>query len=185
MAIKTFTTGEVLTAADTNTYLANSGLVFVAKTTFTTSSLPFINGCFSSEYQNYKITMNLSTSASTTVRWRLRYGTSTVESGAVYDRFGFNVSAGVISNDSFTGGNSCPLVGTGLGASNVAPVVLDIFAPNETVNTVSLPRSWNTSSGANQFLSLRMNTTTAYTGFEIFPDTGTITGSIKVYGYRD
>jgi hypothetical protein len=29
MAIKTFTTGEVLTAADTNTYLANSGLVYV------------------------------------------------------------------------------------------------------------------------------------------------------------
>jgi hypothetical protein len=28
MAIKTFTTGEVLTASDTNTYLANSGLVF-------------------------------------------------------------------------------------------------------------------------------------------------------------
>jgi hypothetical protein len=27
MAIKTFTTGEVLTAADTNTYLANSGLI--------------------------------------------------------------------------------------------------------------------------------------------------------------
>jgi hypothetical protein len=29
MAIKTFTTGEVLTASDTNTYLANAGLVFV------------------------------------------------------------------------------------------------------------------------------------------------------------
>ena len=34
MAIKTFTTGEVLTAADTNTYLANSGLVYVAGATF-------------------------------------------------------------------------------------------------------------------------------------------------------
>ena len=33
MAIKTFTTGEVLTAADTNTYLANSGLVYVASGT--------------------------------------------------------------------------------------------------------------------------------------------------------
>jgi hypothetical protein len=33
MAIKTFTTGEVLTASDTNTYLANSGLVYVKSQT--------------------------------------------------------------------------------------------------------------------------------------------------------
>jgi hypothetical protein len=32
MAIKTFTTGEVLTASDTNTYLANSGLVVMGAT---------------------------------------------------------------------------------------------------------------------------------------------------------
>jgi hypothetical protein len=35
MAIKTFTVGEVLTASDTNTYLANSGLVYVSGATFT------------------------------------------------------------------------------------------------------------------------------------------------------
>ncbi len=29
MAVKTFTTGEVLTAADTNTYLNNGGLVYI------------------------------------------------------------------------------------------------------------------------------------------------------------
>ena len=32
MAIKTFTTGEVLTASDTNTYLANAGLVYITST---------------------------------------------------------------------------------------------------------------------------------------------------------
>jgi len=56
MAIKTFTTGEVLTASDTNTYLANSGLVFVSSTTIGTAvSSVTVSNCFSSTYTNYKI----------------------------------------------------------------------------------------------------------------------------------
>jgi hypothetical protein len=56
MAIKTFTTGEVLTAADTNTYLANSGLVYVASTTVGTGvSSVTVSSAFNSTYDNYKI----------------------------------------------------------------------------------------------------------------------------------
>jgi len=57
MAIKTFTTGEVLTAADTNTYLANSGLVYVSTTTFTATStrvaLPL--NTFTTTFDSYRI----------------------------------------------------------------------------------------------------------------------------------
>ena len=38
MAIKTFTTGEVLTASDTNTYLNNGGLVFINQVSYTAST---------------------------------------------------------------------------------------------------------------------------------------------------
>jgi len=38
MAIKTFTTGEVLTAADTNTYLTNSGFQYVSSGSFTNAA---------------------------------------------------------------------------------------------------------------------------------------------------
>ena len=34
MAVKTFSTGEVLTASDTNTYLNNGGLVYITSTIF-------------------------------------------------------------------------------------------------------------------------------------------------------
>jgi len=54
MAIKTFTTGEVLTAADTNTYLANSGLVYVAGGALSSTATNFA-GCFTSTYENYRI----------------------------------------------------------------------------------------------------------------------------------
>ena len=38
MAIKTFTSGAVLTAADTNTYLTNSGLVYIAQGELTSAT---------------------------------------------------------------------------------------------------------------------------------------------------
>jgi hypothetical protein len=54
MAIKTFTTGEVLTASDTNTYLANAGLVYVSSGSFTGATSFEITG-FSSTYQYYRV----------------------------------------------------------------------------------------------------------------------------------
>jgi LAS superfamily LD-carboxypeptidase LdcB len=56
MAIKTFTSGSVLTAADTNTYLANSGLVYIAEGSTSTSVLGLnFNNVFTTTYDNYRI----------------------------------------------------------------------------------------------------------------------------------
>jgi hypothetical protein len=58
MAVKTFTTGEVLTAADTNTYLANSGLVYVGGNTFTNTTAVDITG-FTGTYSMYQVTFKV------------------------------------------------------------------------------------------------------------------------------
>ena len=57
MAIQTFTAGQILTAADTNTYLANSGLVYVTSVAITGTPVTFVDvtSCFSSTYDNYRI----------------------------------------------------------------------------------------------------------------------------------
>jgi hypothetical protein len=70
MAIKTFTTGEVLTASDTNTYLANSGLVYIKSQTIREQLQVFrMTVAFSSDtYDNYKIL--ICNGGSTTVRTR-------------------------------------------------------------------------------------------------------------------
>lgn len=54
MAIKTFSSGEVLTASDTNTYLANAGLVYVAGASFTAQTTVDITG-ISSTYKMYRL----------------------------------------------------------------------------------------------------------------------------------
>jgi len=66
MAIKTFTTGEVLTASDTNTYLANAGWVYVNSGTFTGQTAVQVNSVFTSTYSNYKLVFeNMGTAAGT------------------------------------------------------------------------------------------------------------------------
>jgi hypothetical protein len=62
MAIKTFTTGEVLTAADTNTYLANSGLQYVAGASFSGSSSFDVTG-FTTSYLFYELRISVASSA--------------------------------------------------------------------------------------------------------------------------
>ena len=66
MAVQTFTSGQVLTAADTNTYLANSGLVYVTSGTIGVAvSSVTVSSVFSSTYDSYKIVISgMSTSAS-------------------------------------------------------------------------------------------------------------------------
>ena len=84
MAIKTFTTGEVLTASDTNTYLANSGTQYVSSGTFAGVGSFDVTG-FSSTYDAYELVVMASGNNSTvtaqiysgaTVRNTLYYGGS-------------------------------------------------------------------------------------------------------------
>jgi len=58
MAIKTFTTGEVLTAADTNEYLANSGLVYVSGGSFS-NVLTFDVTGFTSTFDTYQLQISV------------------------------------------------------------------------------------------------------------------------------
>jgi hypothetical protein len=82
MAIKTFTTGEVLTASDTNTYLANSGMTYIGAYTASAATL-FINSCFTSTYNNYFITFQ-TTSVSTTGSFQFKLRASGTANSANY-----------------------------------------------------------------------------------------------------
>jgi hypothetical protein len=181
MPVPDFSPGEVLTAAA----MDSIGLWKVAETTFTASALPFINGCFSSNYENYLVLMNISTSATTNVRFRFRFGTSTTETGSVYDRFGFTQNGATITSGNSAGEGAGYFLSTTSGATEMAPVFFEVFSPNKAVKTVVQPRAWNTASGASHFLVTRMDNTTQYTGIQIAPDSGTLTGAMRVYGYRD
>jgi hypothetical protein len=175
-----FTAGQILTAAQMN----QLGSFKIAETTFTTTANPFINGCFTSDYQNYLVQVVVVGSAAGDLFFRMRLGASTPESNLVYDRFGFswgtsatnlvsaNLSAGLISDVGDT-------------ANSRAVGSLSIYSPNETTHTTVNSQSWGNSTGTVFFPTHRIETTTAYTGIELTTlSATTLTGSMRVYGFR-
>ena len=162
-----------------------TGLELVSATTFSASATPSINGCFSSTYANYRILAWISTSASTNIRIRWRYGTSTTETVAQYDRFGATFLGATVTSQTSTSETSWYVVTTTAGLVDVAPITIDFYSPNVSIASVGQCNAWNTASGATHLTNCRMNNTTQYTGLEFFADSGTLTGTIRVYGYRN
>jgi len=183
MAIKTFTTGEVLTAADTNTYLANSGLVYVTSQTIGSAvSSVTVNNCFSSTFNGYLVTVHGGTSsvADDNVGMQLTVGGTASTTGyngtALYTVFG-----SVLNTDSKSNISNVPYAG-GLDSRIIMQV--QIFNPAVAKSTSFFgPFIRSILSG---FVSYLHKVDTAYDGFKITPGSGTLTGgTITVYGYRN
>ena len=179
MAIKTFTTGEVLTASDTNTYLANSGLVYVTSATVGSgvTSIP-ISNAFSSTYKDYRIVISnvLGTVSNAPLQLQLNNSTgSTYKSTSTYMVYGstaFNAYAPATATVARIGWTD---------TSNDINVIIDMCSPQ-----IAFITTWN-SYGANQTITYQSAgidaSTNQSTGFTITGDTFT-GGTITVYGYR-
>ena len=187
MAVKTFTTGEVLTAADTNTYLANSGLVYVTSATIgTTVASVSLNDCFSSTYDNYKIVVEIGdTSGAMSLYWRWRVG-GTDNTTTDYQWFysGHTNAGGTISSAS--AGQTYAFCGLYTSASGVSPIItLDVMRPFVAKETRVYNFGYYRATASVYYGGNSHNGGTSFDGFTIYPSAGTMTGgTITVYGYR-
>ena len=181
MAVKTFTTGEVLTASDTNTYLANSGLVYVKTQTITgTPSTVTVSSAFSSSYDNYRIIVNATGSSQMSVGVQMGASATGYYGFLIYGDIGSNAVTGFsMSNNSlfrFVGG------GTGAGTSVVGS--FDLLNPYAAAYTrVPTGPYWDTNSMGQ--INAEHRVATSYTDFVLVAGSGNFTGgTITVYGYR-
>jgi hypothetical protein len=185
MAIKTFTTGEVLTASDTNTYLANSGLVYIKQQTVgTTVASVTVSSAFSTDYDNYRILIDVTTLSNpgTSIGMSLNNASgSTYLHGGIYMLFGsttvngYGPAATTSWTDLMAGGSpSCASV--------------EIHNPFATRPTTAMAQSirGNTSPSYGHYVMNALETSSnSHTAFTITTITGTMTGgTIYVYGYR-
>jgi hypothetical protein len=183
MAVKTFGT-EVLTSADTNTYLANSGLVYVKSQTVGTGvSTVTVTGAFSADYDNYRITWTGGTMSA--------LGLVTVYMGASTGSgyYGARTSATVGGTFSGAGDNNTGLWNyVNAGNSSFTQTAFDLYNPftAKPTHIDSMYQEPNAGSSVfGRFVGL-LDNTTSYTSFTIDPQ-GAITmtgGTITVYGYR-
>lgn len=178
MSYPSFSAGDVLTATDMNAV----GLWLVKTSTVTAQSSLNITNCFSSDYDNYRIVFNLHTSADANVYFRMR--TTGDDATANYARYGFYWST--VVNNYNTSGETEGRIGY-LGSSSTVRNAgyLDIYAPNLAINTLT---SQQTNAGTNEFYQIwsRVSTTTQYTGISFLTlSATTMTGTFRVYGFRN
>ena len=180
MAVKTFTTGEVLTAADTNTYLNNGGLVYIAEQTVGTAvSIVTLSNVFSATYDNYRVVYS-GGSASSETGLAMRIGGITTNYSHML--FWATFAAGTVNTDraNNTGAQVNYLGSCGANGNFLS---VDILAPFLAKYTGFMSGSYI----ANDFGVCvgRHNLATSYSSVSILPVAGTLTGGIvRVYGYR-
>lgn len=187
MAVKTFTS-ERLTSSDVNTYLTNSGLVYVGGGTLSAVTNSFSN-VFSSTYENYRIVLsNLNNGSGSTRQIYLRMRTSSDDTSANYFYtqhyiFGANITNTV----SFTGQTEATLFNMASG-TNGSSCTFDITGPNTSTITTYHGQAWTYQSDVAAYVYRAiggcMNTTTQYTGFSITGVTDNLSGTVRIYGYR-
>ena len=181
MAIKTFTAGEVLTASDTNTFLANSGLVFVKSQSVTGGAgvaSVTVSNAFSSTYDSYKIIYSGGSMAATSlIGLQLGSTTTNYNSSLIYCVYGGG-GTGVVST---TTGSSFTFAG--IGYTDGATVSIEVDNP-----FLSQPTYVNkvfSSKGESGSFGGVLNNTTSYTAFNLVGAVANMVGGvITVYGYR-
>ena len=184
MAIKTFTTGEVLTAADTNTYLANSGLVYLATTALSSSTQT--NNIFTSAYQNYRIVINVDThtGGASNLLAQLSTGGTTYTTAANYFYVGQEQSYATATVATYANPGSVAYWNFArLNGNTPAISIIDVFNPQSTLQTFFKNQFVDT--GYSGTVGGLLNVTNSFDGIRIYHGAGnTVTGSIRFYGYR-
>lgn len=178
------TNGQVLTADSTAaTGLvwatpSSGGLVLLNTTSFSAVASQSINDVFSTTYNNYKIVIYTSADSDRDMQLRLRVSGSDNSTASSYNwhrQASFSGTA-LLADRTDTYWN--------IGASATAakfPQIIELGNP-----FIAEPTGITAVGGRHtlsQFMTGYHNQSTSYTGFTLFPNTGTITGSVSVYGY--
>lgn len=168
----------------TPTSTANSGGSVTAtggQITFTNITSLSLNGIFSSTYDNYQLVIRALGSADDFVTWRLRLS-GTDATGANYDWNYLPVDTAVNTPSRSTGQTSMRYgrIGTSTGTTQLFISGPALAAPTHSNNTVIYGL------GISQiFMTGYHSLSTAYDGFTLIPVSGNLTGTIRVYGFKN
>ena len=180
MAIKTFAVGEVLTASDTNTYLANSGLVYITSTTLSGTTVT-VNNVFSSTYDSYRIVLT-NAYASNQGYVTIKFGSLATEyyGSSYYDQYTGSVTGVARTSNGTT--LRIAEIGSDAGRTQIS---FDITSPYLSTRT-SLSGSYYGAGFAGWFGGENYTASSSVTGFTLgLNSTYTFSGgTVTVMGYR-
>jgi hypothetical protein len=154
----------------------------VGKVTFTSAATLLLNGVFTSSYANYRIVLEGIGSAGGALACRMS-SAGTANTTTNYNWQNLQANGGVLTASRTTGTTSFQI---SVFWSNVSGEALaaDFFNP-QTASAVSYNSSAVSSASGSviSFNSGHFTTGTSFDGIQLIPSSGTITGTISVYGY--
>ena len=169
----------------TPTSVAGSGVTLSGgQVSFSAATIVSVNGCFSSNYENYKIVFKILPSTNNELDMRLRVG-------------GIDAITNYITQYVYAAGTT--IATAPLGVSTYMQIAyLGSFNNNLTDLSISGPALASSTSAialtsyANSASTVRHenwygvhSTATAYDGATFFTNTGTMTGTLRIYGLRN
>ena len=174
------------TAATTAYADAAGGLQLITSQTFSAVSAVNVNNCFTATYSNYLIRIASTISTTGTIQMRLRSsGTDNSSSNYYYHSHTSDTSSQTTYSYTRSVGLSTFFhIGN---VNGVYDASVDMNSPNHSRATTVLYQSVgaNATDMQEQAGGGLMSVTTSYDGFSIVPSAGTITGTIRVYGYKN
>ena len=180
MAVKTFTTGEVLTAADTNTYLNNGGLVYIKSQTIGTAvSSVTVTSAFSADYDNYLVQV-VGGVASLGDNGAMTLGSATT---GYYGALMYTNYASASTYQGAGNSNSANFQFIWRHMTSALEAHITFLGPNLAKRTF-VDGWWVADTASGRYHGYH-DSTTQFTSFTLPPGSGTLTGgTITVYGYR-
>jgi len=185
-------TGQVLTVAagvPSWATVAPSALTLITNSSFSAVSSHSINSCFTSTYTNYKIIINL-TAVSSTPDMNFRLRAAGTDTSANYNSLRlYGASGGGAAADLNNNGTD-DLFKWFMDNTDVQNTfcTMEVYSPQKALKT-SLNAVMSSRSGGGEYYITPywgMQTgTTQFDGITMLCSVGTMTGSIKVYGYGE
>jgi hypothetical protein len=168
--------------------LPGSGLTLISDTSFSAVASHSVNDVFSATYNNYKIIFKGAQTGVGGIQLRMRLrvsGSDNTSSNYVFSTGVTNSASTFANNNSSTGTTSFYTTDIAEKNTNLEMTIYSPFATTETAYQTS-GQGQNTANATQvQFGGGAMTVTTSYTGFTLFPNFNTMTGNVKVYGYKD
>jgi hypothetical protein len=151
--------------------------------TFSAASSVSLNDVFSATYDTYKIIIDVTKSTSLALILKLRVG------GADNSSSLYQTQIQTYSNTTVGANRQTNTTSFQIGNTSDSPEfgVIEFLNPFAAKATAMSSKTNSTYSGtiSSRYGDAGHNSTTSFDGFSVITSTGTITGSVSVYGYKD
>jgi hypothetical protein len=156
------------------------------KVTFTSATAVSVNGCFTTDFDNYLIKLDITAkSVASGDNLRLRSG-GTDDSSTNYNLEQWYASGATVSSGALTAQTSWLF--TALATAVELSGVVDLYAPalaRATRGSIKTTAWASSTSGFESGTAIRHGAASAFDGFSYIAGSGSLTGNLRVYGYNN